>query len=181
MTGPTGRGAGAVVAGLASVNARIDWIVVRVTMAAVAVMFAVVVAQVFFRYVLNASLTWAEEAARYLLVLTTFLGTSIAMRRGAHIRVGLVVERLPRPARVPVELLVEATGGLVYLVLIRHGLVLARANFDQASPAMGLSLGWVYLMIPLAGVLLTLQAAERVVAQLRGAWGPARAGPASDG
>ena len=50
-------------------------------------MIGVVAAQVFFRYVLNHSLFWSEELARYILVWLTFLGASVAYRRGVHPRV----------------------------------------------------------------------------------------------
>ena len=47
-------------------------------------MAAVVAAQVFWRYGLNASLFWSEELARHLLVWMTFLGASTAYRRRVH-------------------------------------------------------------------------------------------------
>lgn len=161
---PGRRAAGALASRLEALNARVDRAVFAVVVAAVAAMFLVVVAQVFCRYVLNFSLVWAEEAARYLLVLTTFLGASAAMRRGAHLGVSLVVERLWPTARRFVEALVQIVGCLVYAVLILEGTSLARQNFDQASPALGLPLGLVYLMIPLAGLLLGLQSVQRLAA-----------------
>ena len=39
--------------------------------------------QVFFRYVLNASLSWSEELTRLLFVWLTFLGFGLAAQRGA--------------------------------------------------------------------------------------------------
>ena len=63
-------------------------------------MIGVVAAQVFFRYVLNHSLFWSEELARYILVWLTFLGASVAYRRGVHPRIDLFVSRVsPRGAR----------------------------------------------------------------------------------
>jgi TRAP-type C4-dicarboxylate transport system permease small subunit len=155
-------------AGLQALNARIDVVAAAVVTATVATMFLVVVAQVFCRYVLDASLVWAEEAARYLLVLTTFAGASVAMRRGAHMTVHLVVSALPAGGRSVAEALAQTACCLVYAVLVRHGLALAGANFDQASPALGLPLGAVYLLIPLAGLLLGLQAVERIALVLAG-------------
>ena len=148
---------------LETVNAAIDGAAARLVAAAVGVMFVVVVAQVFYRYVLNAPLVWAEEAARYLLVFTTFAGASVAMRRGAHIAVALVVEAMPPGARRVVETAAQIASCSVYGVLIWYGSALAAQNFDQLSPALHLPLGAVYLMIPLAGVVLALQAIQRIV------------------
>lgn len=156
-------------AGLEAVNAAIDAATARLVAAAMAVMFLVVVAQVFYRYVLNAPLIWAEEGARYLLVLTTFVGAPVAMRRGAHIAVTLIVELLPPGARRAVETAAQVASCVVYGVLIRYGFALASQNFDQLSPALHLPLGAVYLMIPLAGLVLALQAIQRIVHLATGA------------
>jgi TRAP-type C4-dicarboxylate transport system permease small subunit len=147
---------------LEAVNTTIDRGTAPLVSAAVASMFLLVVAQVFCRYVLNAALVWAEEGARYLLIFTTFVGAPVAMRRGAHIAVTLGVELLPVGLRRPVEAGAQLLSCLVYGVMIEQGVALARQNFDQVSPALGLPLGAVYLVIPLGGLLLGLQALRRL-------------------
>ena len=51
--------------------------------------------QFFTRYVLNDSASWTEEIARYLLIIVTFLGSSMAARRNTHIHVDFVYRYLP--------------------------------------------------------------------------------------
>lgn len=57
----------------------------RYLLGACCVIFAsivvVVLTAVFFRYVLNSSLMWGEELARYLSIWLVFLGLSCAHRR----------------------------------------------------------------------------------------------------
>ena len=65
-----------------------------VNWAAVALFSAMVVVTtlgVFFRYVLNNALPWAEEADRYLFIWLSFVGASITMRHKAHIAVDLLL------------------------------------------------------------------------------------------
>jgi len=58
-------------------------------------MTIVVAVQVFFRYVLNQSLFWSEELARFLLVWLTFLGASSAYYRKVNPGVDFLYAKLP--------------------------------------------------------------------------------------
>jgi len=55
----------------------------------------VVFVQFFTRYVLNDSLGWTEEIARYLLIGVTFAGACIAVRRNTHISVEFFYRYIP--------------------------------------------------------------------------------------
>lgn len=69
-----------------------------VTFALFWMLAAVVFIQFFTRYVLNDSLAWTEEVARYLLIAVTFLGASIAVRKNTHIHVEFFYRYLPAGA-----------------------------------------------------------------------------------
>ena len=73
------------------------------TVAATLLVWTVVIAlvQVFFRYVLNASLSWPEEMARFAFVWFVFLGAAMVTRRARHIVIDLLPRSLgPGPLRV---------------------------------------------------------------------------------
>jgi TRAP-type C4-dicarboxylate transport system permease small subunit len=63
------------------------------------ILFGIVFLQFFTRYVLNNSLGWTEEIARYFLILITFVGSVTAMRKGSHIAVEALLVYLPREAK----------------------------------------------------------------------------------
>ncbi len=54
------------------------------------VLGGVVFLQFFSRYVLNSSVGWTEEIARYLLIGVTFVGSAMAVRKRSHIAVEFI-------------------------------------------------------------------------------------------
>ena len=63
---------------------------------ALALMSAVIVAQVFCRYVLNSSLSWSEELARYLFIWMIYIGISYGVKLDKHICVDAVYSFAPK-------------------------------------------------------------------------------------
>ena len=85
---------------------------------------------VFFRYVLNSSLTWYDEFASYMLVWLTFYGTVVADYRRKHIGFELLVDKLaPTPRRV-VDLVAEVAVLGFQFVLFYYGWVLTERMGD---------------------------------------------------
>lgn len=78
---------------------------------------AVVFLQFFTRYVLNDSMAWTEEIARYLLIWITFIGAAIAVRRGTHIGVEAVLHFLPARAAAVLRFAIDiVTVGFIGLL-----------------------------------------------------------------
>lgn len=60
---------------------KADWVLIAVF----SFLFCIVFLQFFSRYVLNDSVAWTEEAARYLLIITAFIGAIRCQIKGTHI------------------------------------------------------------------------------------------------
>jgi len=125
---------------------------------AIAALFAativVITAQVLWRYAFGSPLVWTEELARYLFMWITFLGAALAVRDGTHIRVTLLVDRLPagvRRAMTVVQLLLMV---LLMVFLVYVGAWYVRTNAAARTPALGLPLSYaVYTSLPVAMIL----------------------------
>jgi TRAP-type transport system small permease protein len=72
-------------------------------------MVVAILAQVFYRYVLNNALPWPEEASRFLMLWSTGLMAPTAFRRGGFVAIDMIVRMLPR---------LVATGLSVFLMVV---------------------------------------------------------------
>ena len=71
------------------------------------ILFFIVALQFFTRYVLNDSLGWTEEIARYFLILLGFIGGITCVRKGKHIFLEFAYHYLPVKSIKPIVLVVE--------------------------------------------------------------------------
>jgi TRAP-type C4-dicarboxylate transport system permease small subunit len=153
--------------GIARLSRRINALVEQSLFGLGVLMIVIVAAQVFFRYLLNHSLFWSEELARYILVWLTFLGASVAYRRGVHPSIDLFSYRLgfrgARAMRIAVHLI-----AMVFLsVLVIYGAQFAYFVRLQISPALQIPKWTVMLVLPISGLLMLLHAAAAIAADLR--------------
>jgi TRAP-type C4-dicarboxylate transport system permease small subunit len=130
-------------------------------------MSLVVAAQVFSRYVLNHSIFWSEELARYFLVWLTFLGATVAYRRGAHPGVDALYRRLSPGLRRVCRILVHLCAIGFFGVMTGYGFRFAWFVRHQITPAMGLPNWTVLGIVPLSGLVFLLHAFRFLVADLR--------------
>jgi len=121
-----------------------------------ATMIAVVLLQIVFRYVVQSSLSWSEELARYAFVWAIFLGASAATRRGQHIVMGAVVSVLPPGLQRAVALFAALVFIAFAALLAWLGVVLADHARPQVSTGLQISIAWVYAALPVGAALSLL-------------------------
>ena len=130
-------------------------------------LLATVVAGVVSRQ-LNAPLAWSDELAQYLLVWTGFTGWIIAARRRSHIRITVFAEKLPAGAGRALEIATQAAIILFAAILTRYSFGLIERTWDVESIALPVSSAALYMVMPLAGLALILQALAEIADVLSG-------------
>lgn len=136
----------------------------------------IVFLQFFSRYVLNDSIAWTEEIARYVLMALAFTGSAMAARRGTHIAVEFLPNALPRAARRWVHLFAAAIAIAFYAILCWLCWQVAEAMQYQPMVVIDWPLSWVYWAILVGLVLTTLRAIGAAIRRFR-AGEPAEADP----
>ena len=139
----------------------------------------VVFLQFFTRYVLNDSIAWTEEIARYLLIAVTFLGAASAVRRRSHIAVELFHRWAPRGLSRAILALVDLMALAFYALLAWRCVELA-GRTRQMMVSIDVPKAWLYWGIAACCALMALFAAWTLAQRLRGRGPDAGAGPMVD-
>ncbi len=87
---------------------------------ALLLMVLIILAQVFFRYVLNNALPWPEEAARALMIWMMALVAPSAYRWGGFVSIDMFPEALPRRLRSILIICLLILSMTVLIVMLSH-------------------------------------------------------------
>lgn len=118
---------------------------------------------VFMRYGLRDSISWSEEAIRYLAIWMTFLGAASASWFDEHLDMnlfsGISNARFQAWHKAALQVLTLAFGVLV----LWQGSVYVKLNGLQTAPTTGLPMFWIYSAIAVGGLLLALVALVKLL------------------
>lgn len=144
-----------------------------------ALILAIMIAQVYYRYVLGGSLIWAEELCRYLLIWQTFLVLGLAYSRGEFVSLDFLPGALSPRWRWILRA-VMAVPILAFLVVLAwYGYDFASRFDRQTIPALdfiwtsltgealGLSIKWVYISVTVGLLLMALHVIADLVVTFR--------------
>lgn len=123
---------------------------------------------VFYRYVLNNSLSWTEEMARYLMIWFAFLGMSLALKEEMHVGINVIIDLLPDKIRLLFKMLGNLLVMVFLLFLLRYSINHLRIVRIQTSPALGIKMIWAYISVTVGTVLMILEALKLICRNISG-------------
>ena len=129
---------------------------------------ACVAFQVFGRYVMNDTPTWAEAFALVLVIWVTMFGAAVGVRDAGHIGMESLLVLVPERIRVRLELVIHALVGIFGALMAYNGGLLAISVMDYKIPTLGISEGFNHVPVAVAGALILLFSIEHIVALLHG-------------
>lgn len=137
--------------------------------------------QVFTRFILKDPSSFTEELAGFLLIWIGLLGASYAYYTRAHLGIDILTAKLSGVNKRFVEITVHAIVLLFSLFIPLIGgfrLVNLTFTLKQISPALGISMGYVYLVLPVTGVLMIYYSIHFILGALGGGKIESEAAPA---
>jgi TRAP-type C4-dicarboxylate transport system permease small subunit len=115
----------------------------------------------------NRPVPWSDEMAQYLLVWTGFVGWMIAARRQSHIRITILVDRLPGWINGLAEIVLRLVVIGFAIALLNWGWPLIGRNWDIEWVSLPLSAALLYVPVPMAALVLIGQAGAEIFEILR--------------
>ena len=113
--------------------------------------------QVFSRYLLSSPSSFTDELAGFLLIWVGVLGAAYVAGRKEHLAIDILIQRSP-PSRQ--RFLLYLIHSLIFLfalsVMVIGGVYLMYTRFvlEVKSAALQLPLGYVYIVLPISGLII---------------------------
>ncbi len=131
-----------------------EWtLFITVMVALVALFFNVVL-----RYSINYSLAWSEELVREVIIYTTFIGCSAAIRNRSMIKIDALVQLVP-VLKTPLTYFSNIVTLVFAGIMIYYGSLLAHNMFLRNLKTIIMKIPYIYLcaILPLMGIMMFIR------------------------
>ena len=116
---------------------------------------------VVLRYGFNYSLAWSEELVREVIIYTTFIGCSAAVKNRSMIKIDASVQLLPK-LKMPLTYFSNFVIMIFSVMMIYYGwlMVLLQHRTHQKTIIMEIPLVFLYAILPLMGVMMLIRSIQ---------------------
>lgn len=139
----------------------IDKVCIAITVAMIAAMVVVTIAQIICREYFKA-LQWSEEVCRYLLVWATFLGASSVYKEGSHITITFLQDKFSPEKQKYILLAVHIICIIAFIAVVYFGFNFSMKQ-KQLAPSLRIPMKYMYLSVPIGFSLMALHAIDEVI------------------
>ncbi|MBJ3774375.1 TRAP transporter small permease [Acuticoccus mangrovi] len=156
----------------------VAWVANALAVVAAVLLFligAMLTYEVVARYFFNAPTIWAEELSRLFLTWAVFLASAALLRSNDHIRVTVLLDLMPRPAKKVAHVTSLTFVAVIAGLVAWHGFPTVAKSFAtgrSSGSMLDIPQWWSQAAIPLCFGLLSLQALILTVSTVCGGWDP---------
>jgi TRAP-type C4-dicarboxylate transport system permease small subunit len=131
-----------------------EWtLFITVLVAMVALFFNVIL-----RYGFSYSLAWSEELVREVILYTTFIGCSVAIKNRSTVRIDALVQLVPK-LKFPLAMFSYLVNLAFAVVMVYFGYLLAvlQVESDQSTLILQIPTVYLYAILPLMGIMMVFR------------------------
>ncbi|MBP3539810.1 MAG: TRAP transporter small permease [Oscillospiraceae bacterium] len=151
-------------------NKILDYIEESLVCVCLIVMTALTFVNVVARYVFSASLSFSEEITTYLFVLLSLLGSAIAAKRGAHLGLTIITDKVgPKAGRI-LGIISMAFATAFSAIICYFGFFMALNQYNKGQLTAGTQLPeWIFgSFVPIGALFVTIRFAQNLIRLLTG-------------
>ena len=120
--------------------------------------------QILVRYVFKSPSTISEELISYSFAWMSMFAASYIFGKRDHMRMVFFIEKFTKNAQRTVAVITEVVILLFALgVLVGGGSYITSLSMTQMTPALKISMGYIYLVIPVCGVMTSIYSILNIV------------------
>ena len=153
---------------LTRMNERLALLGMYLSVGGLFVIVAIVAFQVFGRYVMNDSPTWAENLALVLILYVTLIGAAVGVRDAGHIGMESLLVLLPEGPRNKIEMVIHVLVAIFGGAMVYNGWVLGESVSAYKLANINLSEAVRYAPLVISGFLIMLFSLEHLIALING-------------
>ncbi len=134
-----------------------------------AIIVILISANVFMRYIMEASLSWGEELTLWVFVWFVWLATSYAFRKGAHVRITIIRDGLGHKAKSVFDIIADILIFIFLAILTYECIKLINLPFvaNQTSVVLGLPIPALYASAPIGAILSSIRVLQHLFATIK--------------
>ena len=136
---------------------HVDSILERLLILLMSILVIDVLWQVTSRYILSAPSSFTDELAGFLLIWVSLFGAAYVTGRKEHLAIDLLIQKSSHKNKIKLELFINFAILLFSLFVLVIGgvwLVYTRFILEVKSAALQLPLGYVYIVLPVSGLII---------------------------
>jgi TRAP-type C4-dicarboxylate transport system permease small subunit len=140
-----------------TIRSKIDKLLEKFLVLIMGILVLDVLWQVASRYILSSPSSFTDELAGFLLIWVSIFGATYVAGKNEHLAIDLMVQRSGPERRRFLELFISACIILFsFFILVIGGtwLVYTRFALEVKSAALEIPLGYVYIVLPISGLLI---------------------------
>ena len=154
---------------LTAIRSCIDKVLSAVCCFLFAAMVVIGTYQIVTRYVFNSPSTVSEELLTYSFTWMALLISAYVFGKRDHMRVAFLADKLTGKPRMILEVCIEAlTVAVSSIVLFYGGLTIMQLTMSQKTASLGIPMGMVYTVGPIAGALICIYGVLNIIDLLNG-------------
>ncbi|BCJ86921.1 TRAP transporter small permease [Effusibacillus dendaii] len=123
--------------------------------------------QVLFRFVLKVPAPWTEEITRFAFAYMVFFGTALGVKHHRHLSVD-IIDHLSKKIRSVVVTIGYLISILFVAVFTYYSWVHTTNSTMQTTPTLEVSLMYMYIVMPISGVLMLFYLIKGMLDELKG-------------